>query len=92
MQSHRAFVIIADHVIERTDFDDAGVVDQNVNPAEMIDDPPDSSLNLIAIEQVAFDGENFSAACSEIGFRAGKFFWITGEERNFSALVANMSR
>jgi hypothetical protein len=79
-------------VIERTDFNNAGVVDQNVNPAEMIDDSTDSSLNLFAIEQVAFDGENFSAACSEIGFRAGKFFWITGEERNFSALVANMSR
>jgi hypothetical protein len=79
-------------VIERTDFDDAGVVDQNVNPAEMIDDPPDSSLNLIAIEQVAFDGENFSAACSEIGFRAGEFIRITREESNSSASVANMSR
>jgi len=79
-------------VIERTDFDDAGVVDQNVNPVEMIDDSPDSSLNLIAIEQIAFDGENFSAARSEIGFRARKFFWITREETNLSALVANVSR
>jgi hypothetical protein len=79
-------------VIERTDFDDAGVVDQNVNPAEMIDDSTDSSLNLIAIEQVAFDGENFSAACSEIGFRAGEFIRITREESNSSASVANMSR
>jgi hypothetical protein len=79
-------------VIERTDFDDSGVVDQNVNPVEMIDDFPDSGLNLIAIEQIAFDGENFSAARSEIGFRAREFFWITREESNLSALVANVSR
>ena len=92
MQSHRAVVIFAAHVIERTDFDDAGVIDQNVNPVEMIDDFPDSSLNLIAIEQIAFDGENFSAARSEIGFRAREFFWITREESNLSALVANVSR
>ena len=43
----------------------------------MIDDFPDSSLNLIAIEQIAFDGENLSPARSEIGFRAREFFWIT---------------
>jgi hypothetical protein len=79
-------------VIERTYFDDAGVVDQDVNPVEMIDDFPDSSLNLIAIEQIAFDGENFFAASSEIGFCTREFFWITREESNVSALVANVSR
>jgi len=92
MQSHRAVVILAGHVIERTDFDDAGVVDQDVNPVEMIDDFPDSGLNLIAIEQIAFDRENFSAASSEIGVCARKFFWITREQSNVSALVANVSR
>jgi len=79
-------------VIERTDFDDAGVIDQDVNPVEMIDDFPDSGLNLIAIEQVAFDSENFSATRSEIGFRAREFFWITRDESNVSGLVANVSR
>jgi hypothetical protein len=79
-------------VIERTDFDDAGVIDQNVNSAELIDDFPNGELNLIAIEQIAFDRENFSAATSEIGFCARKFFWITRDESNVSALVANVSR
>jgi hypothetical protein len=92
MQSHRAVVIFSAHVIERTNFDDAGVVDQNVNPVEMIDHFPDRSRNLIAIEQVAFDGENLSAARSEISFRAREFFSITREESNLSALVANVSR
>jgi hypothetical protein len=92
MQFHRAVIIIAGHMIERTDFDHAGVVDQDVNPVEMIDDFPDRSLNLIAIEQIAFDGENLSAARSDIGFGAREFFWITREESNLSALVANVSR
>jgi hypothetical protein len=79
-------------MIERTDFDHAGVVDQDVNPVEMIDDFTDSNLNLIAIEQIAFDGENLSAARSKISFRAREFFWITREESNLSALVTNVSR
>src|SRR5258707_10711705 len=78
-------------MIERTDFDDAGVVDQDVNPLEMIDDFPDCSLNLIAIEQIAFDGENFSTARSDLGFGPREFFWITREQSNLSALVANVS-
>jgi hypothetical protein len=92
MQSHRAVVIFAGHVIERTDFDDAGVVDQDVNLVEAIDDFSNSSLNLIAIKQIAFDSKNFSAARTEIGFRAREFFWITREQSNVSALVANVSR
>jgi len=92
MQSHRAVIIFAGHVVERTDFDDAGVVDQNVNSVEMIDDFPNSDLNLIAIEQIACDRENFSAATSEIGFCTRKFFRITRDESNVSALVANVSR
>jgi hypothetical protein len=79
-------------VIERTDFDDAGVIDQDVNPAEMIDDFPDSSLNLIAIEQIAFHGKNFSAARSDIGLGSGEFLWITRENSNLSAFAANVSR
>jgi hypothetical protein len=92
MQSHRAVVIFAAHVIERTDFDDASVVDQNVDPVEMFDGFPDCSLNLIAIEQIALDSENLSATRSEIGFRAREFFWITCEQSNLSAFVANVSR
>jgi hypothetical protein len=92
MQSHRTVIILACHVIERADFDDAGVVDQDVNPLEMIDDFSDSSLNLIAIEQIAVDGENCSAARSDIGLGAGEFFCITREESNIATLLANVSR
>jgi hypothetical protein len=47
-------------------------------------------VNLVAIEQITFDGENISAAGREIGFGAGKFFRITCEESNTSALVGNV--
>jgi hypothetical protein len=79
-------------VIKWADFDDAGVVDQDVNPGEMIDNLPNSGLNLMAIEQIAFDRENSSAACCEIGFCASEFLWIAREESNLSAFVANVSR
>jgi hypothetical protein len=79
-------------VIERTDFDHAGVVDQDVNLVEMIDDSPDSSLNLIAIEQIAFYSENLSVARGQIGFRAREFLWITRKQSNVPTLIANVSR
>jgi hypothetical protein len=92
MKSHRAFVIIASHVIQRTDFDDSSVVDQDIDPVEMIDDFPNGRLNLIAIEQIAFDCENISATGGEIGLSPGKLFRITREKGNLPSLVANMSR
>jgi hypothetical protein len=79
-------------VIERTDFDHTGVVDQDVDPVEMIDDFPNSRLDLIAIEQVAFDSENFPTARSEINFRTREFFRVAREDSNTSTLIANVSR
>jgi hypothetical protein len=79
-------------VIKWTDFDDPGVVDQDVNPVEMIDDSPHRRANLIAIEQIAFDGENSSAASCEIGFCLREFFRIARQESNLSAFAANVSR
>jgi len=58
----------------------------------VIDDHSDSALNLIPLEQIAFDGENVSATCSNIGFGSREFFWITREESNTSALGTNVSR
>jgi hypothetical protein len=92
MQFHRALVIVASHVIQRTDFDDASVVDQDVNSIEMIDDFPDCGLDLIAIEQITFDSKNISTARSEISFGTHEFFSIAGDESDLSALFADMSR
>src|SRR5262245_53107369 len=92
MQSHRAVVIVTGHVIERTDFDDAGVVDQDVDPVETIDDLSNSGLNLTRIEQIALDNENFPSCRSEVGFGAVEYAGIPSKKLNGSALVANVSR
>src|SRR5262245_15983513 len=92
MQSHRVIVILAGHVIERTHFDYAGVVDQDINPVEAIDDFPNRGMNLIAIEQIAFNGKHLPAAGSEIGLGAREFFWVTREESNLAALIADVTR
>jgi hypothetical protein len=38
MDLHRFFEISSPHVLERADLDDAGVIDQDINPAETIHD------------------------------------------------------
>jgi hypothetical protein len=92
MQSHRAIVIFPGHMIERTDFDHSGIVDQNVDSIEVVDDLLNSQTNLIAIEQIAFDSHYCSATRSEISLRARKFFRITREQSNLAAFVANVPR
>src|SRR5215510_5075963 len=92
MQSHRTLVILTGHVIEWTDFDHAGVVYQNVDPVEMVHGLSDGGMNLIAIEQIAFDCENVSAARSEIGFGSREFFRITREQNNPAAFAADVPR
>jgi hypothetical protein len=92
MQSHGALEIFASHVFERTDFHDAGVVDQEIDSAEPVDDLPHSSVDLIGIEQVAFDSHNFATAPGEIGFRARELFAIAGNESNTPALLTDVSR
>jgi hypothetical protein len=92
MQAHRAIVILATHVIQGADLDDPCVVDKDVNPVELIDDLPNRGLNLVAIEQIAFNNEDFSATRSEISFGTREFFWIPREESDISSLFTNVSR
>ena len=53
MQIHRALEILAMHVIERANFDDACVVDDDIEAAEIIDDLLNGGVNLRAIQQIA---------------------------------------
>ena len=92
MEAHGAIEILDLHVLERTDFDGAGVVNQDVDLAEAIDDLLNSGLNLRGIEQIALDCEHLSAASSEIGFGPGEFSGIAGKNRNAPALFANLAR
>ncbi len=55
MQSHGAVEILRPHMLKRTDFDNAGVVDQDIDLAKAIDYSPNSGANLFAIQQIAFN-------------------------------------
>jgi len=78
-------------MIKRTDLDYAGVVDQDVDFSESIDNRPDSGLNLSAIEQIAVDSQNFPTARGEIGFRAREFFMVACYESDTPASRTNVA-
>ena len=90
MQLHGALEIFAHHVLERADLDNAGVVDQDVDLAEPIDDLANGRFNLSTIEQVALNRKRFTAPLGEIGFGAREFIGIARDENNFPALIANL--
>src|SRR5215470_15816343 len=92
MQLHGAFEILPRHVLKRTDFDNAGVVDQNVDLAKAIDDLTNSGSNLCGVEQITFNGQNRAAARSEIALCARQFFGVARNERDVPTFRADMSR
>jgi hypothetical protein len=91
MQLHRALKIFAAHVLKWTNFHDAGVIDQDVDPAEAINGSPDGRVNLSTIEQIAFDRENFTTASAEIGFCTHEFLTVARNQSHIAASLANMS-
>src|SRR5438094_4838747 len=92
MQSHGAVEIIPRHMLKWTDFDNAGVVDQDVDLAKTIDDLPNSRLNLPGIQQVALHGQHCIAAPGKISFCAPEFIGVARNERDLPACSANLSR
>jgi len=57
----RFFEIGGLHMQERADFNDAGIVDHNIEAAEMIDDFLHRLLDLRRLEQIAFDRQCITA-------------------------------
>ena len=91
MQSHRAIEILELHVSEWTDLDNAGVVDEDVDPAESLQRLLNGRLHLGRFKQIAGDGQDFGAEAVQIGFRVRKFICVSRKEHNFSAALANLS-
>src|SRR5713101_1364510 len=92
MQSHGALEILMRHMLKRTDFDNAGVVDQDVDLAKAIDDLPNSRLNLPGIQQVALHGQRRTAARSKIGLCARELIRVARNKCNVAVSRANLSR
>src|SRR5437660_11241322 len=89
MQAHRPIKVFELHVGEGTDFNDPGVVDQDVDPAVALQRLLNGGLHLGGLEQIAGNGQDFSAEVDQLGFRARELVFVTGEKNNFSAASAN---
>src|SRR5438067_8540339 len=92
MDAHCAIEIFELQMLKRTDFDNAGVVDKDVDLAETLKCLLNGGLNLSGLEQVALDRQDFRAEVVEIGFSAGEFVRIACEERDFATASANAAR
>src|SRR5439155_14164633 len=92
MQPYSALEILAHQMLEWTDFDDAGVVDQDIDFAEPIDHSANSRLNLFAIEQIALNCHYCVGPRSEIGLCTRQFLSIACNEGNIPTSRANVSR
>ena|SRR6266404_2941636 len=78
-------------MLERTDLDNACVVNQDVNLAEPGEGLLNRGLNLGAVEQVTLDGQNLGLESVEVGLRAGELFRIARENRHATTLFAKLA-
>ena len=76
MKAHRAIEIFELHMRKRTDFDGAGIVDQDVDLTETLNRLLDGGLNLRGLEQIALNRKDFGSGAIQLRFRAGEFFGI----------------
>src|ERR1044072_4226447 len=92
MKAHGLLEILRSHILNGTYFDNAAVIDQDTNLPKAIDDFSNSRLNLVSIEQVAFDHEDFAPARNKISLCAHQFVRIARNDCNIAAVGANMAR
>src|SRR5919108_3747816 len=79
-------------MLKRPNLDDAGIVDQDVDLAESVDDAPHSRPNLLSIEQIAFNRQHDSVVRGQIGFGTGEFLRVARNEGDVAASRANVPR
>ena len=92
MQIHRALEIFALHVLERADFNNTRVVNHDVKATEMICDILDGCVDLLALEQITGDREDFAAALQKIFASSRQFVRIASEKRDTRAFRAKLAR
>ena len=79
VEIHGALEIFALHVLGGANFDDAGIIDNHVNAAKMIDDLLDRAGDLGGIEQIAGDRDRFTAAANQFVARSRELIGIACE-------------
>jgi hypothetical protein len=79
-------------VRDGADFDDAGVINEDVDLAKMLKRLLDGGLNLRGLEQVALKGQDVGFEASELVFRVLELCLIASEKGDFSTACANLLR
>src|SRR5438045_8534859 len=92
MQLHGALEIIPSHMLKRTNFNNAGVINQDVDLAEAIHDLANRRLNLFGIEPIALAGERNTASANEISYGARDYVSVASTPRHLAALAAHLPR
>ena len=77
--------------VDRAYVDDAGIIHQNIDAAEVIQSRRHQRLNLQAIAYVARGGEYFRPGPSKIFCRPIKFFLAAGAQYKFRVLLREPS-
>jgi hypothetical protein len=73
MDRHGALEVIGRHFIHRADLDDASVVNQHVDRAELLLDIGNERIKVMRVGHVALNPQRFSAAGSEFIHRPRHF-------------------
>jgi len=91
MQAHGAVKVFELHVHERADLDDAGVIDEDVELAEMLESLLHGGVDLSGLELIAFDREDFSAEVIQVIFGSSELIRIARKESDLSSSLANLA-
>src|SRR5205085_3209363 len=86
MQPHRAIEILQLHMLNRTDFDNARVVDQDVDLVEALQCLLHSRLDLRGLEQIGLQRQNLSSESVQVSFGVGEFFRVPRNESDAATL------
>src|SRR5207249_11791243 len=92
MQSHGALEILGHQMLQWTDFDGAGIVDQDIDLTKPIDRLTNSRLNLFGIEQIAWNCHYCAVTPSEVALGTRQFLSAACNQANIPTSRANLPR
>src|ERR1700730_4548425 len=91
MKTHCPIEVLELHVGEWTDLDDSCVINEDVDPAKMLEGLLDRRLNLRRLEQIAGDGQYLCPESGEVTFCASKFISIARKKCDSCAATAELT-
>jgi hypothetical protein len=92
MHVHRLFVIIMGHKLDWAYLDYSRVINQHINPAEVLLNDTYHGVHLVAISDIAWDGQHMPVVLPQIVKSAFQFRPITSANGDFGPLAQHVAR